>query len=234
MPIIIGSGTTPTAPPSSPSWEAVCNIALIRLGVKTLISDLSASDKSSSVCNSAYALARDKVLEGYDWRCAVKRATLVQNPTAPLYGWSYQYYLPSNPWCLVVREIWPHTADYVVEGRSLLSNFDSSTDDLSIRYTSRIMDPSYLSSGLALSIAWQLASMVCYAFVQSGQLQQAIEKELLVILADAQNTDNDQNKNHDEDNPSSVTDWAYPGLKAVNPDMWSLLTSNNEWISQGR
>jgi len=196
------------------TWVGICNMALGRIGITTVITDLSNTDKASVVCNDAYEACRDAVLEDFDWKCAAYRKALVQNATAPAFGFDYQYDLPSTPYCLKVREIYP-VVDYKIEGRLLLTDYDNTSADLYIRYTKRITDPTDLETLCAKAIAWRIAAERCYAFVQASTLQEKIFAEYRIILDEAMRANQQQDTNNDEKQNSSIY-------------------GNAEWISAGR
>jgi len=196
-------------------WVKICNMALRRIGTKDVISSLDGTDKISVACNDAYEAVRDAVLEDFDWKCASHRKALAQDINTPAFGWDYQYNLPTSPYCLVVRDICPEETDYEIEGRLLLTDYDNADEDLYIRYTKRISNPAELSTLCAKAIAWRLAAEICYHFVQSSTLQQTIREEYRIILNEAEMSNQQCDKNHDEDAPSSDT-------------------GNTEWINAGR
>lgn len=192
-------------------WVRVCNMALRRIGTKDVILSLSGTDKASITCNDAYEAVRDAVLEDFDWKCASYREALAQDTTTPVFGWGYKYNLPSSPYCLVVREIYPESVDYEIEGRTLLTDYDNSGgEDLCIRYTKRLANPAELSTLCAKAIAWRLAAEMCYYFVQSSTLQQTIFQEYQAILEEAKISNQQYDKNHDED-PLATGQWIIAG-----------------------
>jgi len=196
------------------SWVSICNMALRRIGKGSLITSLAGTDKESVACNDAYEAARDAVLEDFDWKCASYRKALTQDSSTPAFGWDYQYSLPTTPWCLVVREIYPEEADYVVEGRKLLTDQDNDDEDLCIRYTKRVTDPTELSNLCAKAIAWRIAAEISYHITQSNSMVDQIMKEYYLILDEAKRSNQEYDKNHDEDAPSSDrgnVDWINAG-----------------------
>jgi hypothetical protein len=213
------------------SWVSIANMGLRRIGVSSVVTSLAGTDKASTVFNDTYEAARDAVLEDFDWSCASTRAVLAMSTTTPAYDWLYQYALPSSPWCLVVREMYPVTSDYVVEGRNLLTNQDNFSDIVAIRFTARLNDPTLFSAKLAKAIAWRWAAENCYAFVQGIQLQNTILKEYMAILNEAESADAYQNKNHDEDAP--MEEFNIPGIPSNQREpTWFGWLSN--WLTSGR
>ena len=187
------------------SWVDISNMAVARIGVSTRVVSLDATDKVSLACNTAIFPCRDAVLEGWDWKCvSVRSPALTKDATSPSFGFANRYLLPSKPYCLVVREFRPSNYDYVIEGRYLLTDADSDTDDIFIRYTSSTDDPSVLTTLCAKAIAWRMASEICNQLVQgnanTGQAQ--IMKEYMAIIEEAQGANQWQDKDHNEDGPS--------------------------------
>ena len=203
------------------SWEDVANMGYGRIGISSRVTSLTGSDKASIVANSNLLPCRDEVLEGWDWKAASARAQLTKDPTPPAFGYANRYMLPASPFCLVVREFRPQGIDYVIEGRYLLTDADSDTDDVFIRYTSSVDDPSMLSALCLKAIAWKFAAAVCNTFVQGNAAtgQPAILKEYMLIIEEAQGSNQWLDFNHDEDSPATSTtqndEWAKGGTSVA-------------------
>lgn len=78
-----------------PSEVDICNLALQRLGAKT-ITALTDDSTAARECNRVYAHARDSELRAHPWSFARKRAELAASATAPAFGYANQYPLPSD------------------------------------------------------------------------------------------------------------------------------------------
>lgn len=193
-----------------PSWVQICNQALYRLGEPplTLLTD---NAKSAIACNNCYEQARDEVLEENDWYAARVRAALSADATAPSWGWSYRYALPTNPYCLKVLQV-ENDIEYAVEGRYLMCGEASG---INILYTGRIVDPTGIPPLLAKAISWRLALILCRAIVQSSSMQEALMQEYKIILQDAKQQNAMQFSVDDEAQNSSAT-------------------GNAEWLNAGR
>ena len=81
-----------------PSVVDICNEALDLLGAAT-ITALTQNSKEARLCNRNYELVRDSVLRAHPWNTAVTRKNLPQDATAPDFGFTYQYTLPTDPFC---------------------------------------------------------------------------------------------------------------------------------------
>lgn len=78
------------------SLEQICNLALIKIGHRELIDDLSEDSTEAQLCNELYEPCRDEVLEAFKWLFATKHATLAALATDPPTNWLYAYALPAD------------------------------------------------------------------------------------------------------------------------------------------
>ena len=100
----------------------ICNSALNQLGAAS-ITALTDNSKNARLCNERYNTVRDSVFRSHPWNSLIKRIQLAQNTSTPVYGFSYQFNLPSD--CLRVLTIDAYNSDYKVEGRKILCNTSS-------------------------------------------------------------------------------------------------------------
>ena len=164
-----------------PSTVDIANYALNNLGASN-ISSLDENSKAARVVNQRYDAVRDAVFRAHPWNCLIQRAQLAQETDAPAFGYTYQYALPTNPYCLRVLEFSNGTLSYpqdnitnnsggpvfVIEGRKLL------TDEAvaRIKYIGRITDPQQYDASLVEALAARLAAEVCYAITGSTSMVQ--------------------------------------------------------------
>jgi hypothetical protein len=217
------------------SWVSISNMALRRIGVDTYVTNLeSGTDKVSIACATSFEAARDEVLEGWDWKCAAARAILVKDAVAPVFGFACRYLLPEDPYCLVVREMHPCIADYVIEGRYLLTNVDSAEHAVKIRYTGRITEPGQLTALLARAIAWNLAAKISPSLNKGKEVQPAIMKEYGLIIEEAQSKNQQYDKDHNEDPGYWGADSLYDGRGLfVGGNIERFLNNQNSWVNGG-
>ena len=164
-----------------PSTVDIANYALNNLGASN-ISSLDENSKAARIVNQRYEAVRDAVFRAHPWNCLIQRAQLAQETDAPAFGYTYQYALPTNPYCLRVLEFSNGTLSYpqdnitnnsggpvfVIEGRKLL------TDEAvaRIKYIGRITDPQQYDASLVEALAARLAAEVCYAITGSTSMVQ--------------------------------------------------------------
>ena len=154
-----------------PSVVDVCNRALDKLG-HGAITSLEDGNKAANLCSRNWELVRDQVLREHPWNFAVKRTNLAPSSTAPSWGFSYQFPLPSD--CLRIIEVRDlRSGEYQIEDKAILA--DDSV--LYIRYISRIEDPNTFDALFVDLAATRLAFELCEALTQSNTKKDALWQE---------------------------------------------------------
>lgn len=125
----------------------ICNLALQRLGAKS-ISALSEDTTAGRECNRVYEHARDSELRSHPWSFARAREQLAADSTAPVFGFSNAFSLPSDYVRLLPARNVANTSvtlggidaniDWQIEGRKILTNDKSRLD---IVYLKTVTDP---------------------------------------------------------------------------------------------
>lgn len=161
-----------------PSVVDICNEAMDLLGAATITS-LTENSKEARLCNRRFETVRDTVLRAHNWNIAITRKELPKDTDTPAFGFTNQFTLPTDPYCLRVislhtsnvdNEISPYDvqAMFKVEGRKIL------TDEGTCRiiYVGRITDTEQYDSLLSSTIAHRLASETAYAITGSTSVAQ--------------------------------------------------------------
>ena len=168
---------------------SICSNALRKLGDDPITS-LTDDTERARLCNSFYESSRDACLRAHPWNFAITRATLAQLSSTPAYGFSYQYALPTDPYCLRVLEM--EYQDYIfkienlaTEGRVLLS--DEST--AKILYIARITDTSLFDSLFVDLLTAKLSINLAYAITGSLKVQEQMYLLYTKILSEARSVD---------------------------------------------
>ena len=78
-----------------PSEVDICNLALQRLGAKSIVS-LTEDSTAGRECNRVYEHARNSELRSHGWSFARARASLAANSVAPAFGYAKAYPLPAD------------------------------------------------------------------------------------------------------------------------------------------
>jgi len=164
----------------------IANYALNSLGANN-ISSFDENSKPARLINQRYDSVRDSVFRAHPWNCLIRRAELAQETDAPAFGYTYQYALPTNPYCLRVLEFTNGTLSYpqdnmksntggpvfIVEGRKLLSD----EGVVKIKYVARITDPQEYDANLIDVVAASLAFEISYAITGSNSVKQMMAAE---------------------------------------------------------
>jgi hypothetical protein len=159
----------------------IANYALNIIGASN-ISALDENSKVGRLINQRYESVRDAVFRSHPWNCLIRRAELGQETDAPVFGYSKQYALPTNPFCLRVLEFSNGSLSYpqdnmtsntggpvfVIEGRKLLTDEDTAR----IKYIARVTDPQQYDALLIDALSARLASEIAYAATGSTSVSQ--------------------------------------------------------------
>jgi len=143
----------------------IANSALNMIGASNITS-LTEDSVAARIMNQRYEFVRDAVFRSHPWNCLVRRASLAQNSTAPTWGYTYAYNLPTDPFCLRVLRLEKLDLDYKVEGRTIVSNEQT----MKIKYVARVTDPNEYDTLLSETISARLAADTCYSITNSNSL----------------------------------------------------------------
>jgi len=141
------------------------NSALNMLGATNIIAR-DEDTKSARVTNQRFDAVRDAVFRAHPWNCLVTRSAVAADSDSPAFDWSYQFTLPSDPYCLRVMRLDYLDIEFRVEGRKILCDESS----INLVYLARVSDPNQWDALLNEAIAARLASEVSFALVQSTSL----------------------------------------------------------------
>jgi len=143
----------------------IINSALNMVGATNIIAR-SEDSKSARVTNQRFDYVRDAVCRAHPWNCLITRRTLASDAASPTFGFTNQYTLPTDPYCLRVLRLDYLDVDFRVEGRKIHCDEDT----LNLIYLARITDPNEWDQLLIESIAARLAADTAFALVQSTSL----------------------------------------------------------------
>lgn len=161
----------------------IANYALNMIGASN-ISSFDENSKAGRLVNQRYAGARDAVFRSHPWNCLIRRAALAQETETPAFGYTYQYALPTEPYCLRVLEFSNGSLSYpqdnmtsnsggpvfVIEGRKLLTDEGSAQ----IKYVARVTDPQEYDASLVEALSARLATEIAYAVTGSTSVVQLV------------------------------------------------------------
>jgi len=170
----------------------ICNGALNQLGATTILS-LTEDSKNARLCNSRYTQVRDGVFRSHPWNCLQKRIELASDTTAPAWGFSNAYTLPSD--CLRLLRILDYDSNYKVEGRKILSN----TSSMKILYVARVTDPNEYDELLRETLSAALGADIAFGITSNNQTAQNMYQLFQDKLRDARFVDSTEGQNIEQD-----------------------------------
>jgi hypothetical protein len=162
---------------------SIANRALQELGDEPITS-LSDGNTRARAVNVAFEPARQAELRAHPWNFAVRRASLAASATAPAFGPSNAFPLPSD----FLKLLPPDEAenynsrDWIIEGRSVLT-YDSAP--LEIRYIADITDANTMDSLFREALALRIADALCEKLTQSNTKREAIAAKYVRTIREA-------------------------------------------------
>ncbi len=161
----------------------ICNRALQKLGAKRITS-LTQDSVNARACNVAYEVVRDGLLRSHFWNFAIKRAELAADSSAPDWGRTNSFPLPTD--FMKLAPLYPednvNDLDWVIEGRNILTD---DSDPIQIRYIYRVTDPNEMDPLFRELLATVLAFEVCEEITQSNSKKESLRKDRGEIIAEA-------------------------------------------------
>ena len=169
----------------------LCNSALTLLGQPT-ISSLTANLRAAKLVNERYQYCIDATLRAYPWNCALERKTVTADATAPDFGYSYRYLLPTDPYCLRAVSLEDPDSEFKVEGRYLLTD----EDECNLLYIARIGVGSF-DSLLLEAVAARIAADIAFPLTNSNSMSQQAWSAYKDKLVEAQDADAQEGSSED-------------------------------------
>ena len=160
----------------------ICNSALNQLGAAPITS-FTENNKNARICNARYNTVRDAVFSSHPWNCLTKRVTMAADSTAPGWGYTYAFTLPSD--CLRVLGIDAYDANWKIEGRKVLTTESS----IKLIYISQVTDPNEMDVLLRETISAALASDMGFSITANLQTAKLFNEKYQLKLSEARHTD---------------------------------------------
>lgn len=163
---------------------SISSDALAELGDESITSLTDDNDRAR-LCNRIYSTQRDALLKSYLWNFAQARQTLSQLATGPAFEFTYQYQLPTDPFCLKVTDLYGTSSRWKVEGRLLLTD-DNSAD---IKYTARVTDTAQFDLLFVKALTKLMAHTMAQAITGSTSLKDSLSKDFQLAIREARSSD---------------------------------------------
>lgn len=174
-----------------PSVTDIYNGALRLVGGSRVTSPTDGS-KNANVANDIYPALRDDLLASSPWNFATKRQQLARSSTAPGFGFTYAFPLPSD-W---IRNVSVHgdeagagslnfREEVVNDQRAIVVN----SADCYIRYIFRQTDPNMMSANFLRALELAMARDLAVPIANSNTLEDQLARKAERALATARSTD---------------------------------------------
>jgi len=177
----------------------VVNRALTKLGSKKITS-LTEDNKSARVMDDIVDSVRDKFLRQNPWNPAVERVTIAKDTTAPAWGFSARFSLPSDfikmlnvetsgrvfQTTSVTSRTVPQNLEYRIEGAYILANEDTS---LNVRYVKRLTDMSVYTPDMIEALATLYASEAAISITADAATRDSLMAEYDRQIKEAKRND---------------------------------------------
>jgi hypothetical protein len=193
----------------SQSIVDVCNNALQYLGAARILS-LADNSREARACNVAYDSNRRAELRKHPWNFAKTRVVLAADTTAPAFGYTYAFTLPSD--CLKVIIPKDESLDWQIEGRKILTNWmntpyggaESTGASLSLLYIRDEQDTAQWDSTFFDMLALSMALDMCDDLTQSNTKKQLLSQQYVDARAEARAANAYENMAHQSSDPSWI------------------------------
>ena len=158
----------------------LCNQALGKIGASTINSITQATEEARRA-NAIFKQSLDYLLQLFSWNFAVTRKTLARDVDDPTFEWTFQYQLPTDPWCLRPLSLYGGGSYEIVAGRKLLTNQDSAQ----LVYIKRVTDMNDLSASFKETFVNYLAAQLAFPLTKDASLKKEMELAFEKSLARA-------------------------------------------------
>ena len=172
-----------------------CNMAIGELGGGEInsprINSFHDGTSLSIECGIQYPGARDMVLELHPWNFCTAFTQLARHAETPVMKWRHMYHLPTQPYCLRVRQTNRDPGDRLEVGTDLEERrvLFSDADSVVIEYTKRVENLNNWSPLAIQVLVKVLASKLSKFLTGQNSLTELKLKEAQLLVPQAQNSD---------------------------------------------
>jgi len=164
------------------SLVGIYNMALVPLGVDRVM-DPAEETEPARKCNELYPYIRDDELSQHPWNFALERIACARTTSTPLYGYSYEYQLPSDS--LRIIDIETSADSFKREGDKILTDVTT----LYVRYIKQITDTNEFSPSFKSVLAARLKFELCFSLTNSRTMTEELYAALTKIRRIAKGVD---------------------------------------------
>ena len=146
------------------------------------ITSFSDGTAAANTINTVYETIRDAVLRDHIWNFAVKQGTPSLDITAPVYGFTHRFDMPTDLIRLVEIE---NNPKYKIEGRFILTD----SNPINIKYIYKNEIVTEYDSMFVQALAVRIAATIAERLTQSSTLAEELMGLYRLHLKDAKSVD---------------------------------------------
>ena len=164
----------------------IANAALRKLG-QSPITSFSENSKAARLANERFAELRDELLYRHPWNFALKRGSLAASATAPTWGFTAAYPLPTDYIRMFeVNGEHEDTDKWKVEDGSIVTDLEA---PLEVRYVFQVTDANRMSAGFREAFASILAADWAEDLTGDDNVAQRMDGKARIQVAQARSND---------------------------------------------
>lgn len=159
----------------------IANLALTLIGEAAIVSLDEETDQARAL-KRIYNITLDAVLRDHNWNFAQLRVSLARHAIAPSFKFSYQYVLPTDPYCLRLLETnldsdqaWRIETYKTASEQSRVIVTDATS--VKVLYVARLTDVVLWDALFADAFATDLAYRASFAITRNAALTKSLQDE---------------------------------------------------------
>lgn len=158
------------------SKTAICNKALYFLKSDYRITSIDEESLEARLCKSFFDDAVDILTEQHPWNFAMERAILAQSATAPTFGFTYKFQLPTDPYCVKIISVLDNSNYPIAYWKQVGRFIETDMDAVRLTYLKRISNLSEFSPLFREALAYYLAIQLSEPLSRSTELSTEMSK----------------------------------------------------------
>jgi len=168
----------------------ICNMALARIGAARVNAlDYAPSDQipiEAELCLLWYDQILDEVLTLHNWNFAIEPKDIsAASTTAPAWGYTNRYTLPTNPYCLRVIRLDDQDIEWRRQGNCLVMD----ESEAKILYMGRETDAARYTALFIAALYTRLAQRLLPGLSEKYDLAEGLEADFQRTMSDARHFD---------------------------------------------
>lgn len=150
----------------------ICSQSLLLLGAEP-INALTDNTPRAKLANRHFVRVYESVMRAHLWDSCIKRVTLSPLSSAPVFGYTYQFQIPSDCLRVLGVDVNDRPIEHHIEGQAILAN----ESVLYVRYLFANDVVESWDASLVDVVVYALALEMCYTLTRNASLTQYFQTE---------------------------------------------------------